>query len=549
MHPKKPALIGASLAAIISLSAGAPAVAQQSSDEKQSSAEMAQEIKALRDRVEALQRRLDAQIEAEQQAKAAADAAASQAAAARAAAATIPAQVQRAVDAAAPKTDKIYYKGATITLGGFLAAEYVYRSRDTGNDIATAYNRDYFNNNTLANTPQTLFTARQSRFSALVQGDPNPRTHLGFNTEFDFQSAAQTANPQEGNSYTPSLRLLYGSVDWDDMHMHVLAGQAWSLATLDRHGIVPGTEMEPQTIDGQYIPGFTWARQAQLRLTQDIGKVFWVSLSLENPQTTFYTGANALPAAVKLTYEQPGTGVGFNSANTLSLNHIPDVILKMAVDPPYFGGQSIHVEAYGLYSSYFERLNGENDNETGGGVGGGLIIPVVPRFLDFQVSGLVGKGIGRYGSGQLPEVTFDAAGTIQPIHEVIAMSGLTIHAGQRLDFYLFAGEEKESAQAYNLTTMTGGTSTVVPYGYGNTRYSNTGCWSETAAAVCIGNEHLVEQATTGFWNKPYIGKYGTLRWGLQYSRTEFKAFRGVGGAPTAIDNMVFGSFRYYPFNN
>lgn len=545
----KSSLLGASLAAIIILGAGGEALAQQSSDEKQSSAEMAQEIKALRDRVEALQRRLDTQIEAEQQAKAAADAAAAQAAAARAAAATIPAQVQRAVDAAAPKTDKIYYKGATITLGGFLAAEYVYRSRDTTNDISTAFNKDYFANNSVANTPQTVFTARQSRFSALVQGDPNPQTHLGFYTELDFQGAAQTSNSVESDSYVPRLRHLYGTVDWDDMHMHLLAGQAWSLVTLDRHGIIPGTEVTPPTVDGQYMPGFTWTRQPQLRLTQDIGKVFWVSLSLENPQTTFYTGANALPASVKLTYEQQGTGLGFNNANTLSLNHIPDVILKMAVDPPYFGGESIHVEAYGLYSSYFERLNGENDNEQGGGFGGGLIIPVVPRFLDFQVSGLVGKGIGRYGSGQLPEVTFDTAGTIQPIHEIIAMSGLTFHAGRRLDFYLFAGEDRESAQAYNLTTVSGGTSTVVPYGYGNTKYSNTGCWSETATGGCIGNERMVEQATTGFWNKSYIGKYGTLRWGLQYSRTEFRAFHGVGGAPTAIENMVFGSFRYYPFNN
>jgi hypothetical protein len=545
---RKSALIGASLAAIIILGAGGETAAQ-SSDEKQSSAEMSQEIKALRDRVEALQRRLDAQIEAEQQAKAAADAAAAQAAAAQAAAATIPAQVQRAVDAASPKTDKIYYKGATITLGGFLAAEYLYRSRDTTNDISTAFNKDYFNNNPVANTPQTVFTARQSRISALVQGDPNPQTHLGFYTELDFQGAAQTSNSVESDSYVPRLRHLYGTVDWDDAHLHLLAGQAWSLVTLDRHGITPGTEVTPPTIDGQYMPGFTWARQPQLRLTQDIAKVFWVSLSLENPQTTFYTGANALPASDKLTYEQPGTGLGYNSANTLSLNHIPDVILKIAADPPYFGGQSIHVETYGLYSSYFERLDGENDNETGGGFGGGLIIPVVPHFLDFQVSGLAGKGIGRYGSGQLPEVTFDPAGTIQPIHEIIAMSGLTFHAGQRLDFYLFAGEDRESAQAYNLTTKTDGTSTVVPYGYGNAKYSNTGCWSETAIGACVGNERMVEQATTGFWNKPYIGKYGTLRWGLQYSRTEFKAFRGVGGSPIALDNMVFGSFRYYPFNN
>lgn len=549
MHPNKSALTGAILAVVINLGAGGPAVAQQYPDEKPSSAEMAQEIKALRERVEALQRRLDAQIEAEQQAKAAADAAAAQAAAAQAAAATIPAQVQSAVDAAKPKTDKIYYKGVAITLGGFLAAEYVYRQRDTSNDISTAYNRNYYENNSIANTPQTVFTARQSRFSALVQGDPNPQTHLGMYTEFDFQGAAQTANSVESNSYNPRLRHLYGTVDWDDIHLHLLAGQAWSLVTLDRHGIIPGTEVTPPTVDGQYMPGFTWARQPQLRLTQDIGKEFWLSVSLENPQTTFYTGANALPATVKLTYVQPGTGLGFNSANSLSLNHIPDVILKMAGDAVIVG-RDIHVEAYGLYSSYFERLNGENQNETGGGFGAGLIVPLMPKLLDLQVSGLAGKGIGRYGSGGLTEVTFDPAGRIQPIHEVIAMAGLTLHTALNTDFYLFAGADKESSQAYDLTTTAAdGTSTIVPYGYGNTMYSNSGCFSETSAAACVANERMVEQATTGFWNKPYIGSFGMLRWGLQYSRTEFKAFRGVGGSPLAIENMVFASFRYYPFNN
>jgi hypothetical protein len=533
--------------AIINLGTAGEAVAQRSSYEK-SSAEMAQEIKALRDQVDALQRRLDAQIQAEQQAKSTADAAAAQAAAAKADTATIPAQVQRALDAAKPKTDKIYYKGTTITLGGFLAAEYVYRSRDTTNDISSAYNANYFNNNSVANTAQTVFTARQSRVSALVQGDPNPQTHLGFYTELDFQGAAQTANSKESNSYNPRLRHLYGTVDWDDIHLHLLAGQAWSLVTMDGKGIIPGTEIVPPTVDGQYMPGFIWARQPQFRLTQDIGQQFWLSLSLENPQTTFYTGANALPATVNVTYQQPGTGLGFNTANTLSLNHIPDVILKMAVDPMLLG-RAIHLEAYGLHSNFDERLTYVNQTETGGGFGGGLNVPLVPQFLDFQVSGMAGKGIGRYGSGQLPEVTFDPAGNIQPIRELIAMAGLTLHASPRLDVYLFAGQEKENARAYNLTTGTGATATVVPYGYGNLNYSNTGCKSETAAGACVGNEHFVEQGTAGFWYKPYIGSYGMLRWGVQYSHTEFKAFPGVGGAPIAIEHMAFVSIRYYPFNN
>jgi hypothetical protein len=38
-----------------------------------------------------------------------------------------------------------------------------------------------------------------------------------------------------------------------------------------------------------------------------------------------------------------------------------------------------------------------------------------------------------------------------------------------------------------------------------------------------------------------------VRIGVQYSYTRLKAFAGVGGAPRTSDNMVFTSFRYYPF--
>jgi len=544
MYRRKLLLSVASMVAIFNLGAAA-AVAQQPAGE-QSSDELAQEIQALRDKVEALQRRLDAQIEAQRQAKDAADAAAALAAEAKAATATIPAQVQNAVDAVKPKTDKIYYKGVTISLGGFVAGEGVYRSRNTGNDIATAYNQNYYSNNAVANTSQTVLSARQSQFSALVSGSPDPQTHLGLYTEFDFQGAAQTANSQESNSYNPSLRQLYGTVDWDDLNLHLLAGQAWSLVTLNGRGIIPGTEIAPPVIDGQYMPGFTWARQPLFRITQDFDKQYWVSLSLENPQTTFYTGPNPLPAGVNVTYEYPGTGLGFNTQNSLSLNRIPDVILKAAADPE-IGNRAIHLEAYGVHRNFDERLNYENQSETGGGFGGGMVLPLVPKYLDFQVSGLAGKGIGRYGSGQLADVTFDASGRIQPIHEVMAMAGLTLHTSPRLEIYLFAGEEKDSTSAYNMTS-TDTPPVVVPYGYGNKLYSNTGCFGETAVGACIGNELSVKQGTTGFWDRPYVGSYGTISWGLQYSHTEFKSFPGVGGAPVAIENMVFASFRYYPFN-
>jgi hypothetical protein len=337
---------------------------------------------------------------------------------------------------------------------------------------------------------------------------------------------------------------MYGSVDWDYLGLHLLAGQAWSLATLNSQGITPRNEVVPPTIDGQYIPGFTWTRQPQIRLVKDMPDAVSIAVSLENPQTTFFTGVNPLPSTVHVTFNAPA-GQGFDSANTLSLNHVPDVIGKIAYEP-IVADRHVHLEAYYLYRSFYERLNFNNRNSSGGGAGGGLTVQVVPQLLDFQISALAGKGIGRYGSAQLTDVTFDPAGNIHPIHEIEALAGLTLHVTPKFDYYVFFGEEKESAEAFNLPSATG----LTPYGYGNPLYQNGGCFSEIAAVpatACIGNTRLIRQGTTGFWFKPYMGAFGRFQYGLQYSYSQRESFEGLGGAPTANQNIVMASMRYYPF--
>jgi hypothetical protein len=503
--------------------------------------EMAQKIQSLLDQVNALRQRLDEQTRVSQQAKSEADAAAAEAASAKSQAAVRP---QSQVSAAKGNADKLHYKGVTVTLGGFLAAESIYRQHDQANDISTSFASIPYANNSVGQTQELRFTARQSRVSALVQGSPSPETHLGFYSEFDFQGGAQTANSNESNSYTPRLRHMYGSVDWDSLGLHLLAGQAWSLVTLNSRGITPRNEVVPPTIDGQYIPGFTWTRQPQIRLVMDMPSAVSIAVSLENPQTTFFTGVNPLPSTVHLTFNTPA-GQGFDSANTLSLNHIPDVVGKVVYEPTV-ADRRLHLEAYYLYRSFYERLNFNNQNSSGGGVGGGLTLQIVPRLLDFQISALAGKGIGRYGSAQLTDVTFDPAGNIHPIHEIEALAGLTLHVTPKFDYYVFFGEEKESAEAFNLPSATG----LTPYGYGNPLYQNGGCFSEIAtvpATACVGNTRLIKQGTSGFWFTPYMGTFGRFQYGLQYSYSQRKSFEGLGGAPTADQNIVMASMRYYPF--
>jgi hypothetical protein len=161
MQSGKSLIIGASLGALINIGTVGAAEAPQSSDSNSatkpshkanasakslanSSKEMTAQLQALCDQVDALQRRLDAQNAAEQQTKATADQAAAQAASANAEAATataaaqaIPTEVKTAIDAATPRTDKIYYKGVTLTLGGFGALESVFRTKNETADLAS----------------------------------------------------------------------------------------------------------------------------------------------------------------------------------------------------------------------------------------------------------------------------------------------------------------------------------------------------------------------------------------------------------------------------
>jgi hypothetical protein len=520
--------VACSFSLLIGLQLTVGARAQQST-EVQSPQEMSAKIQSLLDQVNALKRQLDQQAALQQQMKSAAEAAAS------------PSAAQVETKAASRDSGIIHYKGTTIALGGFLAAESIFRQHDQANDISTNFGAIPYENNSVGQTQELRFTARQSRVSALVQGNPAPQTRLGFYSEFDFQGGAQTANSNESNSYTPRLRHMYGSVDWDNLGLHLLAGQAWSLATLNGQGITPRNEVVPPTIDGQYIPGFVWTRQPQIRLVQDLPDAVSIAVSLENPQTTFYTGANPLPSTVHLTFNTPA-GQGFDSANTLSLNHIPDVVGKIVYEPTV-ADRRLHLEAFYLYRSFYERLNFSNQNTSGGGVGGGLTLEVVPRLLDFQISALAGKGIGRYGSAQLTDVTFDPAGNIHPIHEIEALAGLTLHATNKWDYYLFFGEEKDSAEAFSLVSAAG----LTPYGYGNPLYQNGGCFSEITTLACVGNTRLIRQGTTGFWFKPYMGAFGRFQYGLQYSYSQRKSFEGLGGPALGNQNIVMASMRYYPF--
>jgi len=524
-------------------------------------------IEALTAEVETLENRLTAESQAREQLQGQVQAATAQAQAAQADAQaahqqlaeqiqTIPGQVQADIAAEKPKDGKIHYKGVTLTVGGFAAAESVYRSKNEEADIGSSFAKIPFDNNPVAHTAEERFTARQSRLSLLAEGDINPDTHAAFYSEFDFLAGPQTANSNESNSFSPRIRNVYGTLDVGTVEF--LAGQNWSLTTMNTKGITPRNELTPPTIDAQYVVGFTWARQPQFRVTDSfLDKQVWAAVSIENPQTTIAsaatgtTGGTSVPG-LTVTDGEASTSQ-FDSANTLSINHVPDVVAKLAIEPDFGGSRPIHAEVYGIYRDYYDRVNvtsatnvlglpvgADNDNTSGGGIGGGVTWTVVPKLLDLQASALAGRGIGRYGSGQLNDTIVAPDGSLKPIPETMYLFGGTLHATSDLDFYLFYGSEKESA----VTATIAGKG----YGFGSATASNLSLACATEGATCSPDLQQETQWSGGLWDKVYTGPFGQVRVGLQYSSTQLTGFAGAtGGAPKTNDNMIFTSFRYYPF--
>jgi hypothetical protein len=562
----KSSLLGG-VAVGVMLAVAATAPVQAKTVKKAVPAASQADVDDLRQELQALKDRLDQQTQINQQAQAQVQAAQADAASAKADAARaqadlqtaqqqiiqqIPAEVNKEVAANKPKTDKIYYKGISITMGGFAEAASIYRDHDETADISSSFSKIPFANDRAGHTGETRFTGRQSRYSILAQGDVMKGVTAGFYGEFDFQGAAQTANSNQSNSYNPRIRNLYAQIDWNDSGWHVLGGQNWSLLTTQNNGITPRSEVTPPQIDAQYIPGFAWARQPGFRVVKDFGKEWWVGVSVEQGQTT--TSVNGLGAGVTQTVNQVPTN-GFFNTTSYSLNSAPDVVGKVAWEKK-LGDQKVHIEGFGIYRNFESRvtyssaaaalgLTPGNYTKTGTGGGGGgsiLIYDVVPKHLDLQASVFAGNGIGRYGSGGLPDATSRPDGTLAGIPETMWLAGGTYHANKEWDVYAFAGSEDEQQKTYQLNgaTRTG-------YGVGVTSIgSNAGCAIEGGS--CSPLTKTIDQYTGGFWWKFYQGSFGRAQFGIQYSYTERKAFADtVGIAPKTQENMVFTSFRFYPF--
>jgi hypothetical protein len=483
----------------------------------------------------------------------------------------------------------IHVKGITITPGGFLAAESVYRSRALASDVNTPFNSVTMPGASASNMSEFFASGRQSRISMLAEGRLAMAKLSGY-VEADFLSAGVTSNNNQSNSYTLRQRQAWGQAAFDN-GWSVTGGQMWSLVTETKHGVDNRTEALPMTIDPQYTVGFSWARQYGLRLAKNFGNKVWFAVAMENAQATVTTHNNASNFLIGA----PGTGGGlYNSAVTAcstsinsttgaatttcsaaanySYNPSPDIIAKVVFEPG-FG----HYEIFGVYSRFRDRIfpcediastsvcgtsttagpnasEAFNSSKNGGGVGANARWSFAQKRLDFGLHALGGSGVGRYGTGGLSDASVRANGTLDLIRSYQGLTTLEWH-GPKLDLYLNAGAEYAS-RAATYDPITGKS-----VGYGAPSFSNSGCFTETGPgaggflpgglASCTADTRVLIEGTAGVWFKLYDGSRdkvnrGRIQFGPQYSYVTRNAWSGASSAePHGIDNMVFTSFRYY----
>src|SRR5205814_2281165 len=212
----------------------------------------------------------------------------------------------------------IRYKGVTLTPGGFIAAETVYRQRAESADINTQLAGIPYPGNALSKVSENAFTARQTRATMLAESKVGPAKLTGY-FELDFLAAGTTSNNRQSNSYVFRQRQLWAQAAFDG-GFSITGGQMWSLATENRKGIQNRGEALPMIIDPQYVVGFTWQRAYGLRVIESLlNNKLTLGASIEGPQTTlggrgfstFTTAAGA--TSQNFWFAAPGNGGGLNN--------------------------------------------------------------------------------------------------------------------------------------------------------------------------------------------------------------------------------------------
>ena len=438
----------------------------------------------------------------------------------------------------------IHYKGITLTPGGFFAGESVWRQRALNADLFTNFNTTPYENAGEAHVTEWVPSARGTRLSLLATGNVPFGTLSGY-FEGDFLGAGSTSNNLQTNSYVLRTRQAWAQVKAGQTTF--TGGQMFSLLTEDKKAAQPGQEALPLIFDYNYNVGFSYVRQLGFRLQEAITPQVTVAVALENSQYQF----SASNAPTNFFFGTVGVSTGTTNPDANYTNQVaPDVLAKVSFDPK-FG----HFEVGGVARFFRDRYypttgssaGAENDTKLGGGfVANARFNATSKASIGFHL--VAGDGTGRYGVSLLPDITVHPNGTLALIRNAQGLFSVEIHPTPKFDIFGYAGTEYAQRTTYR-------NAAGVLVGYAPITGSNAGCSIEAVptgatgylpgTTGCLGATRDIAEGSAGWAYRLYTGPRGRLQYGFAYGYLTRSGWSGVGGAPKAINNVVYTSFRYY----
>ena len=423
---------------------------------------------------------------------------------------------------------------AVMTLGGFVDLENVFRTTNTQDNIATAFGTIPFNNSAQGRVTEFRSTAQFSRLSWMVKESLRGNDITGY-IEGDFSGNDAANVYQSVNGHTNRLRLYFADIKhgkWE-----ILGGQTWSWLTPNRNGIGPMpvdlaiTYNEDQNIG----VGLPYTRAAEFRVAYHANEHLALGVGIEDPNQ--YVGNYvALPTG----FTNLGAQID-NNTNAGAANLMPDILSKITYDKQ-FSGRKFHAEVTGLFTGAHASTMPVRSTsfKTHTALGGGGQIAanyeLVPHKLVVLANAFWSDGGAHYLVATGPELVVrpNPAGTdvnLSMVHAGAGSAGLEWRASSKEAFAVYYGADYFGRNFFPDTTNTTHPGTII--GFGGPGSPNN-------------NNRAIQQATFDwiltFWSAP---GYGAVQSYVQYSYlTRALWFVAPGTPKNAHLSMVYAGFRY-----
>lgn len=413
-----------------------------------------------------------------------------------------------------------------LRVGGYVGLTGFYRSTNGGGGSGTGFASIPYDNTLQGNVSETRLTAQASRITLRFDADfpeakPRFRKLAGY-FEMDFNGGVSGTIAVTSTGAGFRLRHAFAEVRYGE-NFFMGVGQAFSLMTPPKRQISmwPSDVEMSQAVDTNYLAGMVWGRIPQFRLTwRPSGKFNW-AFSLENPEQQLGPSLVTLPLCCASDLEaQYNTG----SAELEVPNLMPDVVTRVAFNPT----PAVHLDIGGVIRAFRHTIAPYDDDDSFGRVGRGANINGSVRATPTtKVLGqfAFGAGIGRYIGGLVPDVTFDADSSIDPLDTTSWVTGVEQKLGPWVSIAgYYSGVDTDNQVA----TDTDGS--FIGFGFPGSPGSN----NRTMQQVTFTGSFLAFKRTDR----------GSAQVNVQYSWLEREPWEAGTGPPSASMHMFFAQVRY-----